>query len=269
MSARSSASLTSRLHIVEIERVTREVYHTKTFRFRAPFDAKLGQFVMVWIPRHDEVPMALSYVGALKGFTSHAQGDATNALAEFRLGDRIGIRGPLGNSFNIKGRRVLFVAGGTGMASVVAAMEAAAMAGKKVVTVLGAKTEDELIFVNRAKKAGHLHISTDDGSMGFKGFASDLAKRVMDEERFDHVITCGPEIMMKKTVDAALKRGMRVQASVERFMKCGIGICDACSLGDRLVCVDGPVFDGEFLATCRDFGRFRRDQSGRREPLKQ
>jgi dihydroorotate dehydrogenase electron transfer subunit len=258
----------SNLHVVRIEKVTVECYHTKTFRFRAPFDAEPGQFVMVWVPRHDEVPMALSYVDRLKGFTSHAQGETTNALAEFKVGDRIGIRGPLGNRFDIRGRRILFVAGGTGMASVAAAMEAAARDRKRVVTALGAKTKSELIFVKRARKVGELHLATDDGSEGFHGTASAMAEKLMGTHRFDQVITCGPEVMMKKVVDVALRRRIPVQASVERFMRCGIGVCDACSLGDRLVCADGPVFDGRFLAGCEDFGRFRRDESGRKTPVK-
>ncbi len=268
MSKKSSASPTSSLHIVRIEEIATECHHTKTFRFKAPFDAKPGQFVMVWVPRHDEVPMALSYTGELMGFTSHAQGDTTNALAKFNIGDRLGIRGPFGNSFDIKGKSLLFVAGGTGMASVVAAMEEAAKKRKKVAVVLGAKTKGELIFVERAKRAGEVHLSTDDGTEGFHGFASDLAISLMNSHKFDQVITCGPEIMMKKVVDAAIGKGLPVLASVERFMKCGIGICDACALGDRLVCADGPVFDGGFLAGCEDFGRFRRDESGRKTPLK-
>jgi len=258
----------SSLHIVRIEKVATECSHTKTFRFRAPFDASPGQFVMVWVPRHDEVPMALSYVGGMKGFTSHAQGDTTFALDKFHAGSRVGIRGPFGNHFEIKGKRPLFVAGGTGMASVVAALEETAKRGKRVTTVLGAKTKGDLIFVKRARKAGELHISTDDGTEGFHGFASALAKKLMDSHKFDRVITCGPEIMMKKVVDVARRKRIPVQASVERFMKCGIGICDACSLGDKLVCVDGPVFDGGFLAGCEDFGRFRREADGRRKPLK-
>jgi len=254
----------SNLSVVEVVKVATECHHTKTFMFRAGFKTKPGQFVMVWVPRHDEVPMALSYVGALKGFTSHSQGETTNALAKFKAGDRIGIRGPLGNSFDLKGKRILFVGGGTGAASIMAALEDAARKGKKVVTVIGAKTRGELIFVGRAEKQGEVHLSTDDGSEGFHGFASALAVKLLRIHKFDQVVTCGPEIMMKKVVDAAMGKKVPVQASVERFMKCGIGICDACSIGDRLVCVDGPVFDGGFLSKCEDFGRFRRDQSGRR-----
>ena len=268
MSKKSSASPTSRLHIVKVKEMATECHHTKTFRFEAPFDAKPGQFVMVWVPRHDEIPMALSYTGDLKGFTSHAQGETTHALAKFGVGDRLGIRGPLGNSFEIKGKNLLFVAGGTGMASVVAAMEESKKKRKKVTVALGAKTKNELIFVERARKVGDVHMATDDGTEGFHGFVSDLAVRLMGTHKFDQIVTCGPEAMMKKVVDNAIGRGVPVLASVERFMKCGIGICDACAIGDRLVCVDGPVFDGAFLASCEDFGHFRRDESGVKTPLK-
>jgi len=257
----------SDLHIIEIEKVETECHHTKTFRFNAPFTAKPGQFVMVWIPRLDEIPMALSYLENPTGFTSHAQGDATKALAKLGVGDRIGIRGPFGNSFDLNGNRILFIGGGTGTASIIAAVEEAAKQGRSVTTVIGAKTKEELIFVARAEKQGEVHIATDDGSRGFRGFASGLVQKLVGLHKFDKMITCGPEPMMKKIVDIAVKENIPVQASMERFMKCGIGICDACSFGDSLVCADGPVFDGEFLAKCEDFGRFRRDQSGRRIPI--
>lgn len=69
---------------------------------------------------------------------------------------------------------------------------------------------------------------------------------------------------MKKVVDAANAKGVPVQASLERYMKCGIGICDACAFDDLLVCYDGPIFRGDLLARSEDFGQWRRDISGRR-----
>jgi len=117
------------------------------------------------------------------------------------------------------------------------------------------------------KACGTLYVATDDGSAGHHGFVSDVAAKLLDDGRFDMVITCGPEVMMKKVVDLANAKGVRVQASLERYMKCGIGICDACAFDDKLVCLDGPVFDGEVLAASEDFGKFRRDKSGRRIPI--
>lgn len=252
-----------KMHIVRIEEKVREVHHTHTYRFRAPFSGGPGQFVMVWIPRYDELPMALSHLGERKGVTVHAYGNGSTALAEkFEVGDRIGVRGPYGNTFRLEGERVLCVAGGTGMASIVAAIEALAQAGTKVVTALGAKTAEEILFEDRAAACGEVHVATDDGSRGFHGFVPALADRLLDSDAFDHVLTCGPELMMKAVVDSARSRDTPVQASLERYMKCGVGICDACVLDDKLVCLDGPVFTGEQLARSEDFGRWRRDASG-------
>lgn len=253
-----------RMQVVPLLEIVRENHHTTSFRFRADFGGAPGQFVMVWIPRHDELPMALSYLGPVKGITVHAYGEATKALADFRPGDRIGVRGPYGNTFRMEGQKVLAVAGGTGMASIIAAIEAFAQQGAEVTSAVGARTAEELLFVDRASASGEVHVSTDDGSRGFHGFVPALADRLLEKHRFDQVLTCGPEKMMKLVVDAARKREIKVQASLERYMKCGIGICDACAFDDRLVCVDGPVFTGVQLAASRDFGAFRRTKDGRR-----
>lgn len=257
----------NRLQVVPLLEVVRESDTTTTYRFRADMGGEAGQFVMVWIPRHDEVPMALSYLAAVKGFTVKVYGEATAALATYRAGDRIGLRGPYGNTFRLDGDHVLAVAGGVGMASLIAAIESFARLGAKVTTALGARTAAELLFADRATAVGEAHLATDDGSRGFHGFVTTLAERLLDKHRVDQVVTCGPEPMMKLVVDAARRRKLPVQASLERYMKCGIGICDACALDDRLVCTDGPVFQGDVLARSKDFGRFRRDISGRRVAL--
>jgi len=253
--------------IVPIERMEREVHHTITYRFRASFPCEPGQFVMVWIPRHDELPMALSYLGDPKGITVQAVGDASTAFAGFQEGKSVGIRGPFGNAFRPRGRRTLFVAGGSGMASLIAGVEAFAEQGIEVATAVGARTADELIFVDRAKAFSETHVATDDGSRGHHGFVTALAEQIMDRERWDQVVTCGPEKMMKRVVDAARSRRIPVDASLERYMKCGIGICDACAIDGQLVCLDGPIFTGEQLAQIPDFGVWRRDKSGRRIPV--
>ncbi len=257
----------ARMQIVPLLEVVRENHHTTTYRFRADLGGAPGQFVMVWIPRHDELPMALSYLGPVKGITVHAYGEATKALSDFRPGDRIGVRGPYGNTFQVEGQKVLAVAGGTGMASIIAAIEAFAQQGAEVTTAVGARTAEELLFVDRASASGEVHVSTDDGSRGFHGFVPALAQRLFEKHKFDQVLTCGPERMMKLVVEEAHKRETKVQASLERYMKCGIGICDACAFDDRLVCVDGPVFTGTQLASSRDFGAFRRTKDGRRIAL--
>ncbi|MDI6917308.1 MAG: dihydroorotate dehydrogenase electron transfer subunit [Thermoplasmatales archaeon] len=249
--------------IVEIAETKSEAKDIKTFRFRYNKKVSTGQFFMVWIPGIDEIPMSASYTDNFKGVTVEKIGEATSALFKMKKGDKIGIRGPYGNGFKTPKDRVLFVAGGTGIIPVASLAEK--IKKKNSLIVFGAKTKKELFFIKRIKKScSKLLISTDDGSFGYHGFASDLAKKVLEKEKFNQIITCGPEIMMKKILDLGLEYKIPVQASLERYMKCGIGICDSCAINGYHVCRDGPVFDDRTLRKMRDFGKFKRDASGRR-----
>src|SRR5437879_7576432 len=178
-----------------------------TYRFRADLGGQPGQFLMVWIPRYDEPPMALSYLGAVKSITGRDYGDATHALAAFTAGDRIGVRGPYGNVFRLEGQSVLAVGGGSGMASMIAAIEAFSQQGARVVTAAGAKSAEELLFVERANAAGEVHIAPDDGSRVCHGFVPALADKLLARESFQHVLTCAPEQLMYTILHRARKRG--------------------------------------------------------------
>ena len=105
-------------------------------------------------------------------------------------------------------------------------------------------------------------VCTDDGSYGQKGFVTDTAEKLISESHFDGVYTCGPEIMMYKTVKSAFSKGLFVQASLERMMKCGVGICGSCCMGEDLVCRDGTVFEGQHLMQNKEFGHFYRNKAG-------
>jgi dihydroorotate dehydrogenase electron transfer subunit len=122
--------------------------------------------------------------------------------------------------------------------------------------------------VDRLKEiADSVEVATDDGSLGHHGYVTDVGRRLLDEQPFDAVWTCGPEVMMKKVIAAAEERRVPVFCSMERQMKCAMGMCDACALGPYHVCVDGPVFPAERLAPIPEFGHTKRDSSGRRVPL--
>lgn len=236
----------------------------KTVRFEESMLAAPGQFVMVWVPGVDEFPMSVSFIGEQFGFTYQILGDGTKALAKSKPGDIIGIRGPYGRGFSIKGKRLLMVAGGLGMAPVAPFVEQAVEHGSSVDLVIGAKSAANLLFEKRAGDAGaKVHISTDDGSKGFRGFASDLAAELM-KERFDAAYACGPESMIVKVLGTATDRMVPLQASLERLMKCGIGVCDSCAIDGKHVCRDGPVFSDKELMTFGDFGRAKLDASGRK-----
>ena len=245
-----------------------EATDVKTITFKYQGTVTPGQFFMIWIPGVDEIPMSVSYITKdVKGITFRRIGEATQALYRLQPGDNIGIRGPYGNGFYLQGKHLLFVGGGTGIAMLAPAVEEARKRKLSSTVILGVKTKKELFFEERLRKCGAtVLVSTDDGSKGYKGFASELAQNTLEKESIDAMYTCGPEIMMKTLLSYCKK--IPFQASLERYMKCSIGICGQCCIGKGIrVCVDGPIFDGKTLQKCEDFGVCRRDAAGRKIPI--
>ena len=250
--------------IIKILEVKNEAKDIKTITFKYPEGADPGQFFMIWIPGVDEIPMSVSSIDKdVKGITFRKVGDATSALYKLKKEDRIGVRGPYGNGFELQGNHILFVGGGTGVATLAPAVEYVVKNKSSATVIIGAKTKNEVFFEDRLKKCGAtILVSTDDGSKGFKGSATDLAQDILKKENFDSVLTCGPEVMMKILLDSTT---ISFQASLERYMKCAIGLCGQCCIGEGLrVCIDGPIFDGKTLKNIQDFGVFRRDSAGRK-----
>ncbi|WP_292460545.1 dihydroorotate dehydrogenase electron transfer subunit [Methanothermococcus sp.] len=252
--------------ICKIKEVITESPTVKTFILNKEFDFKAGQFAMVWIPEVDEKPLGFSIK---TGFSVAKVGRFTQIMHNLKEGDLIGVRGPYGTSFEPLGDKVLAVAGGIGAAPIVSAVEEFSKKGIEITTILGGRTRDELLFMERFKKCGKLYPCTDDGSFGYSGFTTDKMKEILKtkNEKFDLIITCGPEIMMKKVVDIANKYDIPVQVSLERYMKCGIGICGQCAVDDEGLCVckDGPVFWGDKLKYISEFGKYKRDASGKKK----
>jgi len=167
----------------------------------------------------------------------------------------MGIRGPFGNGFRIKGDNILLVAGGVGAAPLSPLAEKAGLQGLKVTTLLGAKTKEELVFRERFEAAGNVMVATDDGTAGKHGYVTQL----IDGKDYDQIYCCGPEIMMKKVQDKVQPE--KSQFSLHRYIKCGLGICGACCVDGLRVCKDGPVFTGEVLKKS-EFGSYRRNECG-------
>lgn len=251
--------------IVKINKTKIEAKNTKTIFFNFSEKVNPGQFFMIWIPGVDEIPMSVSYIEKdQKGITFRVVGDATEKLYELKKDDKIGIRGPFGNGFEIKGNNILFIGGGTGIAMLLPAIIKAKEKKIKNTVILGVKNIDELFFESLVKKySDRLIVTTDDGSKGFKGFATDIAKELSKKDNYDSIVTCGPEIMMKKLFEIFKDRSF--QASLERYMKCCMGLCGQCCVGEGLrVCMDGPIFDEKQLSKIDDFGRYKRDQTGKK-----
>ena len=251
--------------VVSIRERVLETPSTVTLRFDHPMEAAPGQFVMLWIPGDDELPMSLSYTTGRKGVTVKRMGDTSGRIQSLRDGDPIGVRGPYGNRFDLSPGRILVVGGGSGTAVLAPAAEAAVARGARATIALGATTSSELLFARRLEGSStDVHLATDDGSVGHHGYVTDVAARLLAREPYDAVWTCGPEVMMRKVCDAAKTANVPVFCSVERHMKCALGLCDACALGPYHVCTDGPVFPSDRLTALPEFGRSHRDASGRR-----
>ena len=107
---------------------------------------------------------------------------------------------------------------------------------------------------------------TDDGSFGTKGFCTDCVEGMIAKERIDRVFCCGPEIMMKNVLSICNSKGVPGEFSLERYMKCGFGVCGSCCLDGTgwRVCKDGPVFTSDQLKKVTEFGSYRRDPSGKK-----
>ena len=243
---------------VTIRGIVKETPTIWSFFFEEQFQFSPGQFVMVWVPGVDEVPMALSSAISI---SVQKVGDATAALFELSKGDRIGIRGPFGNGFSVSGR-TLAIAGGIGAAPLVPL----AAAGKVETFLLGAKTVKEVPFTVALQRCTDLQVATDDGTLGHHGFVTGLLDTIPLQE-YDHICVCGPEVMMwavlKRLQEAKLAE--RGQFSLHRYMKCGMGICGSCCMDPTglRVCRDGPVFAGNILVES-EFGKYARDASGRK-----
>ena len=242
--------------IVKIIKITDENSKVRTFFFDRKIKSAPGQFVMVWLPEVDEKPFVLSYDNAV---TVEKKGIFSEKMFNLNAGDKIGIRGPYGNGFEIK-ENACIVAGGLGIAPLVGLIE-----GMKDSTVIyGAKTKSDYIFNVRLKKIKNIAYCTDDGSFGFKGFVSEKLEELLREKKFDAVYCCGPEIMAKKVFEICEKHKIELQASLERYMKCGFGICGSCAIGSYLVCKGGPVFCSKQLRKIDEFGNSARLKSGKK-----
>lgn len=249
--------------IVDIQRETPLV---KTFVFDTDIDAQPGQFIMLWLPGVDEKPMSIAGMRPLT-ISAAKVGPATTALHALNVGDWVGWRGPFGKPYQLeRERHALMVAGGYGSAPLFALAKNALANGMDVTVAIGARIADELLYAERFAEIGvDLLLSTNDGSRGTRGFVTDaIAKHSALRDGECTVYACGPEPMLVALHKLCRRRDWHGQLSVERYMKCGFGICGQCALDEMLVCVDGPVMTLEQLEGKQDFGHWHRGQTGRK-----
>jgi dihydroorotate dehydrogenase electron transfer subunit len=256
---------------LRIAEVVDEAQDVKTFFFNHKLDAEPGQFVMLWLPGINQKPFGVSYLRKDSfGVTVSRVGPFTEEVFKLKKGDLAGIQGPYGNPFSMDARNAVLVAGGYGAAPLGFLAEECASKSISTTFVIGARRKRDLLFVNRFKDPQiDTVFCTEDGSYGERGLVTEAAERLLAGGQFDTVYTCGPELMMKKVLELSDTYKTDCQLSLERYMKCGFGICGQCAvdpLGIR-VCMEGPVFGKEVARKITEFGEYERDATGRRIPF--
>ena len=230
--------------------------------------AQAGQFVILRVDEKGErIPLTLVDWDKQKGTITLIfleVGASTEKLGMLEVGNAIpDVCGPLGNPSEVKKYGlVCVIGGGVGTASALPIIKAMKQAGNKVVAIVGAKTAGLLILEEEiGKVADELHISTDDGTKGQKGFVSDVLKMLIDKGyAFDTVYAIGPTVMMRAVANTTKPYNIRTIVSLNPIMVDGMGMCGACrvSVGGntRFACVEGPEFDAHQV----DFGELMKRQ---------
>ncbi len=260
--------------VCKILKVESEAENIKTIYFKDRRTSSRiipGQFIMVWIPGLDEIPMGVSHTGLNSelAITVEAVGEATEKLCSLKEGDVIGVRGPYGRGFSPPGLNNLIIGGGTGMAPLMPLIELCVREKINVNVLLGGRSLNKTPFIKKLRdifnpKLECFKVTTEDGSYGCRGFVTDLLDEIISKNSFDRIYACGPELMLKKIYDYCTEKKLPLEVSLERYIKCGIGICGSCYIGSYRVCADGPVFKIAELEKIRNIlGEWTRDSSGR------
>ncbi|MCF7847024.1 MAG: dihydroorotate dehydrogenase electron transfer subunit [Candidatus Gracilibacteria bacterium] len=264
----------------EIADFWEEAENIRTFVFRGTLNSEPGQFCMLWVPGCDEKPFSIArdYDGEI-WLTICRVGPATEKLFTLKKGDRVGLRGAFGHGFSVptkippspfeKGgekKQVVLVGGGYGTAPLHFTGRAHQLAGSDVTMIIGARHKDLLIWDQKSAESGfRTLLATNDGSAGEKGFTTHILEKLLSEEKIDLVQTCGPEKMMKAIAEMCLEKNVACEVSIERYMKCGFGVCGQCvtETGEKM-CQIGPCVTAEKAMGFSDFGNYHRGPEGQK-----
>ena len=269
---------------LKIDNIVQETADIKTFTFKHKLFAKPGQFIMLTDFEGGEKPFSISDCSEQYfSVTIKKIGEFTTRLFQKSVGDFVSIRGAFGSSFFVSKGKILLVGGGYAVPTFYFFCKVLLENKAKITLVNGARNRDELLFADKFKALGiNIINTTDDGSFGEKGTSVDIAGKLLvskpqlgnrehsqagawkRESRFDFVYAAGPEMMMKAM--QPFLTDYNYEFNLERYMKCGIGICGNCTvdpLGIRL-CVEGPVLPKKIVEKLTEFGSYHREASGKR-----
>ena len=237
-----------------ITKIQTENYRTKTLHFdQALSDAHPGQYVMAWLPGVGEKPFSIAGREPLTLMVV-AVGPFSEALHHLNVGDRVWVRGPLGQGYTVHGHHLLLVGGGYGVAPLWFLAREALAAGCTVDVCLGARTARDVLLAETFTQAQlSPRITTEDGTLGTQGLVTQAVTAAIATRRPDCVYACGPLPMLTTLARQCRTHTLPHQLSWEAHIRCGMGICGACELDTKtrqatnvpagwLVCKDGPVW---------------------------
>jgi NAD(P)H-flavin reductase len=250
-----------------ITRVMKDTYDTFTLEMENSSGKAQnftpGQFNMLYVFGVGEVPISISGdPGDISKLvhTTRAVGSVTKAMQKLKAGDNLGVRGPFGSNWPVeeaKGHDVVIIAGGIGLAPLRPVIYHILNNRKeygKFVLLYGARTPKDVLYSKQLSKWStrsdfDVQVTVDRGTGTWKGLVG-VVPALLKKASFDPLrsiaMTCGPEIMMRFTILELEKKGIeddRIFVSMERNMKCGIGLCGHCQIGPTFVCKDGPVYN--------------------------
>ncbi|MDH6354414.1 sulfhydrogenase subunit gamma (sulfur reductase) [Dysgonomonas sp. PH5-45] len=258
-------------NLMIVEKITQEAPGVKTLRlkfkdeeFGQKFEFKAGQFAEYSAFGEGECTFCIASSPTRKGYvecTFREAGRVTSALAKLEEGDTMGFRGPYGNTFPIdewKGKNLLFIAGGIALPPMRCVIWNTLDTRENfgdISIVYGAKSPADLVYKHELKEWGErpdvkLAVTVDPGGetpdwKGEVGFVPAVVEKMNPSPENTIAIVCGPPIMIKMTFPVLDKLGFKpenIYTTLENRMKCGVGKCGRCNVGEKYVCKDGPVF---------------------------
>lgn len=236
--------------------------------YNKDFIYQSGQFMMLSMPHCGEAPISFSSSPSRPGSFSlsvRRVGKLTNSVFELRPGDMVGVRGPYGRPFpmnDLAGRNLIFTAGGIGMAPLRSVIEFCTdnRGNYGDITVLyGCKSPGDFCFREELQnwdKAGLIktHFTVDEACdewNGCVGLVTSLLDRVEIQDNSTKALVCGPGVMIRFVFERLIAMGLpksEIITTLERHMKCGVGICGNCHYEEKMICTDGPVFAGSEIS---------------------
>lgn len=257
--------------IIKIAEIIDEAPDYKTFVFNYLLQAEPGQYLMLWLPGCDLKPFSIAWqTNTQFALTVLKRGQFTTKLFDLKKGDTLGFIGPQGTSYNIRGRKkILLIGAGCGTPSVTFLAQRAREQNLAVDFVLAASSKEEIIFekwlTDQRVKVYHRFQDS------LFAHSWELILSLINQNNYDGLYACGPELLLKRITDWSLEKNIFCQVSLERYMKCGLGICGSCCVDPLGICLctEGTVVDSKLASQITEFGKYYRDAAGQKIYLNQ